>query len=90
MFSEPERAAFHDLLSWGLRDSLRLHRQEGGLFTWWDYRAGAFHRGWGLRIDHILVTPALAARCRSVEIDRDERKGTKPSDHAPVVATLAD
>src|SRR5206468_3762405 len=54
MFSDPERAAFRDLVSWGLRDSLRLHRQEGGLFTWWDYRAGAFHRGWGLRIDHVL------------------------------------
>src|SRR2546422_626277 len=90
MFSDPERAAFRDLVSWGLRDSLRLHRQEGGLFTWWDYRAGAFHRGWGLRIDHVLLTPALAARCLSVEIDRDERKGKKPSDHAPVVATLAD
>jgi len=90
MFSDPERAAFCDLVSWGLRDSLRLHRQEGGLFTWWDYRAGAFHRGWGLRIDHVLLTPALAARCLSVEIDRDERKGKKPSDHAPVVATLAD
>ncbi len=90
MFSDPERAAFRELIAWGLRDSLRLHRQEGGLFTWWDYRAGAFHRGWGLRIDHILLTPALAARCHAVEIDRDERKGTKPSDHAPVVATLAD
>src|SRR5207245_117387 len=50
MFSDPERAAFRDLVAWGLRDSLRLHRQEGGLFTWWDYRAGAFHRGWGLRL----------------------------------------
>lgn len=90
MASDPERSVFRDLLHWGLRDSLRLHRAEGGLFTWWDYRAGAFHRGWGLRIDHILLTPALAARCTAVEIDRDERKGEKPSDHAPVVATLAD
>jgi len=90
MFSDPERAVFHDLVAWGLKDSLRLHRQESGLFTWWDYRAGAFHRGWGLRIDHILLTGALAAHCLSVEIDRDERKGQKPSDHAPVVATLAD
>jgi exodeoxyribonuclease III len=90
MFSDPERAAFRDLISWGLRDSLRLHRPEGGLFTWWDYRAGAFHRGWGLRIDHVLLTAALAARCTAVEIDRDQRKGPKPSDHAPVVVTLAD
>jgi exodeoxyribonuclease-3 len=90
MFSEPERRVFHDLLRWGFQDSLRLHREEGGLFTWWDYRAGAFHRGWGLRIDHVLLTPALAARCTAVEIDRDQRKGPKPSDHAPVVVTLAD
>ena len=90
MFSDAERAVFRDLVGWGLKDALRLHRQEGGLFTWWDYRAGAFHRGWGLRIDHILLTPALAVRCLAVEIDRDERKGQKPSDHVPVVATLAD
>ena len=90
MFSDPERAAFHDLVAWGFQDSLRLHREDGGLFTWWDYRAGAFHRGWGLRIDHILLSPPLAARSTAVEIDRDERKGEKPSDHAPVVATLAD
>lgn len=90
MCSDPERAMFRDLVGWGFRDSLRLHREEGGLFTWWDYRAGAFHRGWGLRIDHILLAPAVAARCTAVEIDRDERKGAKPSDHAPVVATLAD
>jgi len=90
MFSDPERAAFRELIRWGLRDALRLHRGEGGLFTWWDYRAGAFHRGWGLRIDHLLLAPAVAARSTGVEIDRDERKGPKPSDHAPVVATLAD
>jgi len=89
MASEPERAAFRSLLAWGLSDALRLHRPEGGLFTWWDYRAGAFHRGWGLRIDHILVSASVARGCSAVEIDRDERKGPKPSDHVPVVATLA-
>jgi len=61
---------------------------ENGICTWWDYRFGAFHRGWGLRIDHVLATPPLAARCLSVEVDRDERKGDKPSDHAPLVATF--
>ncbi len=90
MASDPERQVFRDLVAWGLRDSLRLHREEGGLFTWWDYRAGAFHRGWGLRIDHILLSAPVARRCTGVEIDRDERKGAKPSDHAPVVATFAD
>lgn len=87
--SEPERAAFRDLLAWGLRDALRvLHPDATGLYTWWDYREGAFHRGWGLRIDHILLTARLAARCAGIEIDRPERKGPKPSDHAPVLATL--
>jgi len=89
MCGEPEREAFRRLATWGLRDALRHHRPEdGGLYTWWDYRAGAFHRGWGLRIDHILLSAPLVARSVAVEIDRDERKGPKPSDHAPVVVTL--
>ena len=88
LFSEPEKEALRNLMSWGLEDALRLHSSEGGLYTWWDYRAGAFHSGWGLRIDHILVTEPLAKRCTGVEIDRDERKGEKPSDHAPVIATF--
>ncbi|PYP85304.1 MAG: exodeoxyribonuclease III [Blastocatellia bacterium AA13] len=88
LFSEPEKEALRNLVSWGLQDALRLHKSEGGLYTFWDYRAGAFHRGWGLRIDHILVTESLARRCADVEIDRNERKGEKPSDHAPVIATL--
>lgn len=91
MCSDPEREAFRALLGRGLTDALRRVRPgEGGLYTWWDYRAGAFHRGWGLRIDHVLLAEALAPRCRTVEIDREERKGKQPSDHAPVVATLAD
>jgi exodeoxyribonuclease III len=89
LFSEPEKQALQNLMGWGFKDSLRLHHSEGGLYTWWDYRAGAFHRGWGLRIDHILVSPPLAERCTAVEIDRDERKGDKPSDHAPVIATFS-
>lgn len=86
--SEPEREAFRRLETWGLRDALRLlHPETPGLYTWWDYREGAFHRGWGLRIDHVLVTAPLVPR--AIEIDRQERKGARPSDHAPVVATLA-
>ncbi|MFI5166092.1 MAG: exodeoxyribonuclease III [Thermoanaerobaculales bacterium] len=88
LFSEPEKTVLRELMAWGLADTLRLHSPESGLFTWWDYRMGAFHRGWGLRIDHHFASAALAARCTSVEIDRDERKGDKPSDHAPVVATF--
>lgn len=86
--SDPERAAFRELLAWGLTDALRMLRPEAGIYTWWDYRGGAFHRGWGLRIDHILVSAPLAQQCSLVEIDREERKGEKPSDHAPLVATL--
>ena len=88
LFSEPEKEVFGALIAWGFQDALRLHRSEGGIYSWWDYRAGAFHRGWGMRIDHVLLTESMATRCRSVEIDRDERKGPKPSDHAPVLATL--
>lgn len=89
LFSEPEKQAFFKLLSWGLVDCLRLHHQESGLYTWWDYRQGAFHRGWGMRLDHILATQPMAARCTRVVIDREARKGEKPSDHAPVLATFS-
>jgi len=85
---DPEKEALRKILEWGLKDALRLHQQEGGLYTWWDYRAGAFHRGWGMRLDHILLSAPLAGRCAAVEIDRNERKGEKPSDHVPVVASL--
>ena len=89
MCSEPEREAFRQLAGWGLTDALRLREPDAvGLYTWWDYRAGAFHRGWGLRIDHVLLSAPLSTRCAAVQIDRDERKGPKPSDHAPVLAML--
>lgn len=88
LFSEPEKEALKNLVDWGLTDALRMHHQESGLYTWWDYREGAFHRGWGVRIDHILVSPPLAQICSAIEIDREERKGEKPSDHAPVLASF--
>jgi exodeoxyribonuclease-3 len=90
LFHPDEQRALRDLMSWGLVDTFRLREAAGGHYTWWDYRGGAFHRGLGLRIDHILVTPPLARRCRSVVIDREARKGEKPSDHAPVVAEFED
>jgi exodeoxyribonuclease-3 len=86
--SEPEREALRNLLDWGLSDALRLHTDEPGLFSWWDYRAAMFRRGLGLRIDLIMVTRPLADRCRAVEIDKRARGGEKPSDHAPVLATF--
>ena len=91
--SDAERELLARLLAWGLRDLLRETTAEGGIFTWWDYRMGAFPRGWGLRIDLALGTAPVAARLAGVEVDRDERKPTfgegKPSDHAPLVVTLA-
>ena len=90
--SQPERDRLHTLLEWGTVDLFRLHEQGADFHTWWDYRMGAFPRGWGLRIDLALGTEPVANACRSVEIDRDERKESsgpgKPSDHAPVIVTL--
>jgi len=82
------RAALQNVIDWGLRDVFREKHPEGDLYSWWDYRRLGFQRGDGLRIDHILTTSVLADQCTSVEIDRDERKGEKPSDHAPVIAVF--
>ncbi len=87
-FSEPERAAFRDVLATGLKDAFRLFEQPEKQFTWWDYRLKAFERGWGLRIDHILLAPQLAQRCKACSIDLEPRKLERPSDHAPVIAAL--
>ncbi len=87
--SEPERRALGVLLDWGLEDLFRRHHEEGGVFSWWDYRAGDFHEGRGMRIDLVLASRSLAARSQGVVIDRNARKGKKPSDHAPVVVDLA-
>lgn len=87
--SEPERAAFRRLLQLGLADAFRLFAQPEKLFSWWDYRLAAFQRNWGLRIDQILLSPELAARCTACTIDKAPRSLERPSDHAPVVADLA-
>jgi exodeoxyribonuclease-3 len=86
MCSDAERAAFGELCAIGLRDTLRLHHQEPGLFSWWDYRMLAFPKNRGLRIDAILAGSALASRCTASGVDREMRKGPEPSDHAPVWA----
>jgi exodeoxyribonuclease-3 len=88
--SPAERAAMAALREWGLVDAYRLHHPEPGKFSWWDYRAGNFHKGLGMRIDHLYVTRPVADRCIAAEIDRDARKGHLPSDHAPVYIDLAD
>jgi exodeoxyribonuclease III len=86
--TDAERAAFRDWLGLGLKDAFRLFEQPEKTFSWWDYRQLAFPKNHGLRIDHVLLSPALAATCTSCRIDRQARKGEKPSDHAPVVAEL--
>ncbi len=89
LFSEPERAALHDLFGLGLVDTFRLFDQEEASFSWWDYRQGAFRRNRGLRIDHVLASAAMAASCRSSTIDVAPRRWERPSDHAPVLAEFA-
>ncbi len=87
--SGPERAAVADLEAWGLRDAFRLVQPSPGRFSWWDYRAGMFHRNEGMRIDLLLATEPIAERVTWAEIDREARKGPPiPSDHAPVALDL--
>jgi exodeoxyribonuclease-3 len=84
----PERAALADLQALGLRDVLREHWPTERVFTYWDYRAGMFHQDLGMRIDLMLASATVAARVRAAWVDRKARKGTKPSDHAPVIVDL--
>ncbi len=87
--SDLERSAFRRLLDLGLKDTFRLFPQEDQTFSWWDYRAAAFRRNLGLRIDHILASPALAAACTACSVDPAPRRLERPSDHAPVIAEFA-
>ena len=87
--STPEREALQSLLDLGLHDSFRLHNAGDGHYSWWDYRLAAFPRGWGLRIDLVLVSQALRARCIGAGIDRAPRGWERPSDHAPAWIELA-
>lgn len=86
MCSEEERQHFTTMLGLGLNDALRILYPKEGMHTWWDYRLNAFQRGWGLRIDHILVTPSLVPSAGGVH--REERGRERPSDHAPVWVEL--
>jgi exodeoxyribonuclease-3 len=86
--SAAERAELTALSEWGLVDLFRQHHDAGGLYSWWDYRAGDFHQGRGLRIDLVLGTQSVAERCVFAVIDRNARKGQSPSDHAPVIVDL--
>jgi exodeoxyribonuclease-3 len=84
--SAPERAALTEIESWGLTDVFREQYPDvAGLFSWWDYRAGSFHKRQGMRIDLVLASASLAKRTDWAIVDRNARKGETPSDHAPVV-----
>jgi exodeoxyribonuclease-3 len=86
MCSDGERAVFQQLRAIGLRDTLRLHPQPPGVFTWWDYRMLAFPKNRGLRIDAVLTSEDLAKKCTGAGVDRELRRGQDPSDHAPIWA----
>lgn len=87
--SPAERAELAALCDWGMTDLFRQHHPDEKLYSWWDYRAGDFHQGRGLRIDLVLGTPTVASRCEFAIVDRNARKGQSPSDHAPVIVDLA-
>jgi exodeoxyribonuclease III len=87
--SPAERDALAEIMAWGLVDTLRAEHDDAELYTWWDYQAGAFHKHWGMRIDLLLASASLASTLEWVLIDRNARKGQKPSDHAPLIASFS-
>ncbi|MFM2046687.1 MAG: exodeoxyribonuclease [Actinomycetota bacterium] len=88
--SEAERDALREVCGFGLEDTFRRFTQDGGVFSWWDYRGGSFHKKQGMRIDLVLASKSVADRAESSTIDREARKGEKPSDHAPVMLRIGD
>jgi exodeoxyribonuclease-3 len=90
MASELEREALRQSLRLGFADAFRKFTAEGGHYSWWDYRTGAFRRNAGWRIDHLYLTPSLYDQASACQIDREPRQWEKPSDHAPVLLTLGD
>lgn len=88
--SAPERDALAAIEAWGMTEVFRTMHPEPGLYSWWDYRGGSFHKKQGMRIDLLEVTAPIVERARFTVIDRNARKGTQPSDHAPVLIDLSD
>ncbi len=86
--STPEREALAGFIDLGLADGFRKFHEEGGHYTWWDFRTKGFERGLGLRIDHVLMSPSAFDAAKSATIDLEARRGEKPSDHAPLIVTL--
>lgn len=88
LYNPEMRSEFTELLAFGLADTVGKRFPDGGVYSWWDYQQLGFQLGNGLRIDHILASPGLAKRCTEAGVDREERKGKAPSDHAPVWAVF--
>ena len=88
LFHATAREALQQLSSAGLVDTFRLHHEEGGQYSWWDYRQGAFPKNEGLRIDYVFASRPLATVCVDAGIDREPRQRPNPSDHTPVVAAF--
>ncbi len=88
LFRLDSRQAFRRVLHLGLADAVLACDSRGGQYTFWDYQAGAWQKDWGLRIDHILLSPQALARLHSAQIDRKPRNWDKPSDHTPVLVSL--
>jgi exodeoxyribonuclease-3 len=88
--SKPERDLLAEIEAWGMVDTFRTQHPEPELYSWWDYRAGNFHKHKGMRIDLVLGTAPVAERVTFATIDRNARKGQQPSDHTPVIIDLAD
>jgi exodeoxyribonuclease-3 len=88
--SPPERQLLAELHDWGMTDLFRHFYDQDRLYSWWDYRAGDFHQGRGLRIDLLLGTQSVVQRAEWAIVDRNARKGQSPSDHAPVIIDIAD
>lgn len=87
--STPERKAMREVMAFGLADVLRKHHEEGGIYTWWHYRAGAAFKDEGLRIDYVLTTPPATEACTAVTVHKELRKKRSASDHCPVTAEFA-
>jgi len=88
-FSRPERGAVTYVKQWGLTDLFREKNGDAQEFSWWDYRAGAWQKNQGLRIDYIWTSPSLTAKCKRCWIDKSPRELNLPSDHAPVIAEFS-
>lgn len=89
LFQPESRAAFRELLHLGLYDAFRVNTPEGGHYTFWDYQAGAWERGNGIRIDHFLLSPEMTDKLQTCVIDIEPRGWDKPSDHTPIIVELA-